>query len=62
MNIRNIHTDTLEIAHADCSEVVEAGGTADVPDHVGESLIQQVDRWEQVQTSKAEKATSKEKS
>lgn len=62
MKVRNITADALEIAHVDFSAACDAGGTVEVPDEVGESLIQQVDKWEQVQTSKAEKATSKEKS
>lgn len=62
MEIRNKRPDSVDIAHADFSAHVEGGGTVEVPDHVGESLVQQVDAWEQAHPVKATKGPSKENS
>lgn len=44
MLIRNKRPYAVEIV--DTGQCVEAGETAEVPDEVGESLVQQVDAWE----------------
>lgn len=57
MKVKNKRSYTVEIPEVG---FVDAGDSIEVPDDLGESLVEQVDAWEPV-TSKAAKA-SEEKS
>ena len=59
MQVKNISAEDRDIASKAYEGIVAAGETADVPDEVGESLIQQADVWKRVATSKADKADDK---
>lgn len=47
MYVRNRQAEGREIVHADFIGYVEGGETVEVPDHVGLSLVDQPDVWEE---------------
>lgn len=53
MFVRNRTPLGREIVHSDFQGFVDAGEVAEVPDHVGSSLIEQVDVWEEAAGSSA---------
>ena len=64
MQIKNISGIDREIATKGYGAVVAAGDVADVPDEIGESLIEQTDVWERVEAppKRAAKAADEEMS
>lgn len=56
MKIKNKREVPVTIAAVGFDPVsVDAGGVADVPDELGESLLRQVDRWEEASSPKSTK-------
>lgn len=58
MLIRNKHPETREIV--DTGDHVEPGETVEVPDELGESLVQQVDVWESAEGVKKSRKSTEE--
>jgi hypothetical protein len=58
MKVKNLRPYPVYIVGHDVD--VEAGGTVDVPDDVGRSLVEQSDAWQAV-SNKAVPAVTKEK-
>jgi hypothetical protein len=58
MKVKNKRSFAVYIVGHDVD--VEAGGTVDVPDDLGRSLVEQTDAWEAV-SNKATTAVTKEK-
>ena len=59
MRVQNKRPWPVEVAHKTFTATVEAGGTIDVPEPVGKSLIRQRDAWQEA-PNKAKTASSKE--